>query len=472
MTTATFSERCLEAMSPIVVKEVRQGLRAKVFGFFFGALLLVCLSLALLAFAQGRDLFGEPLGKKYFADYLAALGAVCFFVIPFGAFRSMSRELEDETWVLLTLTGLGALSVTRGKWVSAMTQALLFGSACAPFVLFSYFLSGVDLLQIAVSLALCATWSAMLTAFALGLATQAHGKLGRTLAHLVVLAVLGLGAAGGIAFAFVLANRGARLVTEPGFRNLVIALGLFSSVLTVLALEGAAASLALPSESASRRPRIALVLVTGVALVFGPGAFLHDGGRGTDAVAGQVLTCLFLAIAGGFCVSERDGWPRATAHRGWLKPGALRSFGLALALLLASSLVWGVLGATADRPFDPRHVRAFCGAALYPAFYLSLGVVLGRWTALARLGEPVATRVAFLGAIVVGTALSMALAQLVHGRAVGGLMNTFNPFIGLANLLDNGNDDSTAIVLLLLVGTLAGMSFAVAALRERDQVRA
>ena len=73
---------------------------------------------------------GIAFGKDFFGGYLTALGAVTFFVIPFVAFRSMLRELEDETWVLLTLTGLGSISIVRGKWVSAMSQALLFGSAC------------------------------------------------------------------------------------------------------------------------------------------------------------------------------------------------------------------------------------------------------------------------------------------------------------------------------------------------------
>ena len=106
-----------------------------------------------------------------------------------------------------------------------MSQALLFGSACAPFVLFSYFLNGIDILQIVTALVLAAGWSAFLTALALAVATQAHSKLGRTVAHFVVLGVLGLGAAGGIGYGWVLAEEGQKLVTNDAFRNLAVGVG-------------------------------------------------------------------------------------------------------------------------------------------------------------------------------------------------------------------------------------------------------
>ena len=58
MTQMTASERFVESVGPIVIKEVRQGLRAKVFAIFFGMLLVVCLSMALVAVAQASDSAG------------------------------------------------------------------------------------------------------------------------------------------------------------------------------------------------------------------------------------------------------------------------------------------------------------------------------------------------------------------------------------------------------------------------------
>ena len=50
-----FAERLVETVGPIVVKEVRQGLRARVFAIFFGTLLVACLSMALIALADRKS---------------------------------------------------------------------------------------------------------------------------------------------------------------------------------------------------------------------------------------------------------------------------------------------------------------------------------------------------------------------------------------------------------------------------------
>lgn len=467
------TERLIESVGPIVVKEVRQGLRAKVFAIFFGTLLVVCLSMALVAVAQATESAGVAFGKEFFGGYLTALGVVTFFVIPFVAFRSMVRELEDETWVLLTLTGLGAISIVRGKWVSAMSQSMLFGSACAPFVLFSYFLNGIDILQIIAALLLAAGWSALLTATGIAVATQAHSKLGRTIAHFLVLGLLGFGAMGGIAFAWVLAEEGNKLVTNAAFRNFAIAAGAFSWGITWLMLESAAAGLALPSEAASRGPRVAFTIVGLLALGYGLVVFILQHGRGNDAAGGQVVTSFFFTIAGAFCISESDGWPRQAATGGWwLKPGAVRSFWLALLMLGLSALMWGLLlfEFTSRNPSD-KAVRGTVAAFAYPALYLSAGVIIGRLTPLRRFGEPIATRVGFLGAVVFGVAASSALALVFEGRASGKVMNVLNPVVGLVNFVDRSGSQFDAALVLLCAVALLAVFLAAVVLHGRDEVR-
>ena len=462
-------ERLVESVGPIVVKEVRQGLRAKVFAIFFGTLLVVCLSMALVAVAEAADSAGISHGQDFFGGYLTALGAVTFFVIPLVAFRSMLRELEDETWVLLTLTGLGAVSIVRGKWVSAMSQALLFGSACAPFVLFSYFLNGIDILQIVTGLLLSCGWSALLTAVGIAIATQAHSKLGRTVAHFVVLGLLGLGTVAGITFAWVLAGEGGRLATNDAFRNFALTVGLFSWGLTWLMLEGEAAGLALPSEPASRGPRVAFTIIGLLALLHGLVLFVLEKGRATDAMGGQVVTSFFLTIAAAFCISERDGWPRQAASGGWLKPGALRSYGLGLGMLFASGALWLFL--YSRQHGSEKAFRAIIAAFAYPALYLSLAVVFGRLSPLQRFGEPVATRVAFLGAVAIGVGASLGLSIAVEGRADGKLVNALNPIVGMVNFVDRSNSQLDAALVLLGGAALLAVFLATLVLVGRDKVR-
>ncbi len=469
MTICSVSERLVETVGPIVVKEVRQGLRAKVFAIFFGSLLVVCLSMALVAVAQATEAAGTAFGKEFFGGYLTALGAVTFFVIPFVAFRSMVRELEDETWVLLTLTGLGAASIIRGKWISAMSQALLFGSACAPFVLFSYFLNGIDLVQVVTALLLATGWSALLTSVGVAVATQAQTRLGRTIAHFVVLGLLGLGTMGGIAFSWVLAEEGNRLLTSDAFRNFAIGTGVFSWGLTWLMLESAAAGLALPSEAASRGPRLAYAILGLLALAFGLIVFVLEKGVPKEAVAGQVITSFFFTIAGAFCISEADGWPRQAAAGYWFTPGAARSFWLALVMLFLSAFMWGLL--IGDRFQSSSNERAFLGtlaAFAYPTLYLSLGVLLGRLTPLRQLAEPVATRVGFIASVVVGIVGSMALSLVFEGKPNGAEMNALNPLVGLINFIVR--PETSSLVLLGAV-TLIAVFLAAVVLHSRDAVR-
>ena len=92
MTALAVTERLAEAAGPIVVKEIRQGLRARVFAIFFGLLLLACVVIALIAAAQYDAHSSTDLGPAVFRFFLSALAVVEFFVIPYTAFRAMARN--------------------------------------------------------------------------------------------------------------------------------------------------------------------------------------------------------------------------------------------------------------------------------------------------------------------------------------------------------------------------------------------
>lgn len=471
MTAVTFSQRIEDSVGPIVVKEVRQGLRAKVFAIFFGLLLSACLVVALVAVSEAADRSGGELGRGFLAAYLAGLGAVCFFVIPFIAFRSMLREREDETWVLLVLTGLGGRNIVRGKWVSAMSQALLFASACAPFVVFSYFLNGIDLPQILLPLLLSAGWTCLLTGVGIAIATQAHSRLGRTFAHFVALAVLGAGTFAGIGLCFLIADEGNRVLRQESFINFAAGIFVMSLALTVLVLEGAAAGLALASEPASRGPRKALLGVMGVAWGFGLLAFLTRNGTSEAAAAGSVLTSVFLVIAGFFAVSEKDGWPRGLDSGGLLKPGAVRSFWLILLLLAGSTILWAALFGQAGHDGSGKRLRTLLGAPLYPALYLSLAAFVGRISPLKRLGEPIATRAAFVLMVSLGAVIPPVVSLVLGGRADDRAINALNPIIGMANFIDRSSSTLDGALVFLAATTLLFVFLGLVALGSRDGER-
>ncbi|HLM47157.1 MAG TPA: ABC transporter permease, partial [Myxococcaceae bacterium] len=134
-----------DRLNPLVVKEVRQGLRSRVFWASFGLMLLACLIISMVAYANVRDSGLSTHGQGFFLAFFVCLGVVHFFIIPYSAYRSLAREREDETWVLLILTGLGPRRILRGKVASFLVQAGLYASAVGPFLLFSYYLNGIDL---------------------------------------------------------------------------------------------------------------------------------------------------------------------------------------------------------------------------------------------------------------------------------------------------------------------------------------
>ena len=464
------AERLADLFGPLVVKEVRQGLRGRVFAIFFGVLLAACFFVALFAWGQATPTGSGRYGRDTLALLLGAQGVVCFFIIPFTAFRSMAKELEDETWVLLTLTGLGSRSITRGKWVSAMSQAGLYASACAPFVLFSYFLNGVDIQQLVVALVLTAGWSALLSAVAVAIAAHAHSRLARTVSLFIAIGVLLAGTGMGIAFCTALAEEGQRMLSRDEARNAMLGIFVFSWGLTWLALEVAGSGLAAPSEHASKWPRRALTVVTLSALVFGGGVFVASHGSRQDAAAGQILTCFFLALAGVGALAERDGWPRELAGGGG-RPRALRSFWLMLGLLGLSTATWLACLLSVDDGAN-KYLRSILATPLYPALYWSLTVLVTRLTPLRKAEQPMAALAGFLTVVAVGTGFSVLAALLFGGRADHRVINALNPFIGVVNFIDRSSSDMNTAGVLLGAAALLVTFCALSVLWSRDEVRA
>ncbi len=148
-------ERLGDRLNPIVVKEVRQGLRtARLLGVLRADAAGLPRHLARGLRHTRTTVASPPRARASSSPSSSAWALVHFFIIPYSAYRSMAREREDETWVLLTLTGLGPRRILRGKVASFLVQAALYASAAGPFLLFSYYLNGIDLPTILVMLGL------------------------------------------------------------------------------------------------------------------------------------------------------------------------------------------------------------------------------------------------------------------------------------------------------------------------------
>ena len=437
-------ERWGDRLNPLVVKEVRQGLRTRVFWVCFSLLLLACLVLSLTAYANTQGSSYAREGRTYFFSFFVCLGVVHFGVIPFNAYRSLAREREDETWVLLLLTGLGPRRILRGKVASFLVQAALYASAVGPFLLFSYFLNGIDLPTILVVLLLGGAWLVFLTLASVCAATLADGRLGRAFVRFALVGVLAVTFIQALTFAFVLTQgRGNGFSFDRTF-FLGVCAGL-GMMLTDgwLLFEAAVARLSLMTEDYTRHPRRALVaqaLMTfaGVVAVW----WYMDFNKDIVEIAG-VFGGMHLIGTGLFTVSDVDGQarPLRAGTRPWslLKPGALRGFRLTVLLLLGWAGGCSVLlvmsdGSTWDLLRDwMRMGMAFTALALYGVLFLSLALLLGRMPRSDRFASPVSVRLLFVAVTTLASGLPPLVAVFLGLDSDDPLLNLLNPLVGTVN---------------------------------------
>jgi len=477
---ATLSERLGDRINPLVVKEIRQGLRTRVFWVCFGLMLLACVLLSLMAYADVKDGGYRARGNTYFFAYFVCLGLVHFFVIPYSAYRSLAREREDETWVLLALTGLGPRRILRGKVTSFLAQAALYASAVGPFLLFSYYLNGIDLPTILIVLVLGAAWLVFLTVLGVCAATLADGRLGRAFVHFLVLGMLAGGVAQGLGGAFALGEGGSRLMREKEFFYVIgIALWLMLSYGWLL-FEAAAARLSLVTEDYSRGPRRALVVQVLVSAGVVAALWWSQGQNREVATAAGVVGCLHLTLSGLFVISDVDGQARAlrATTRAWslFRPGAVRGFRLMVLMIAGWSFFCAVLGWNSD---DTRNnwrslTYVIFAAAAYPILYFAVAILVGRMPRSDRMSSPAAVRVLFVSLAGLGSVLPPLLALLVDEKADNGLINLLNPIVGLVAFgqheYSKDEPKMTVELLYFLCGVAALAAFAAdRTLVEREQ---
>ncbi len=462
-------ERWGDRLNPLVVKEVRQGVRSRLFWVCFGLMLLACFVISLVAFVSTRDRGTSTMGSEFFIAFFVCLGLVHFFIIPYSAYRSLAREREDETWVLLVLTGLGPRRILRGKVASYLVQAGLYASAVGPFLLFSYYLNGIDLPTILVVLALGGCWLVFLTVVAVCAATLADGRIGRALVHFLLLGGLALSVLYGLIAAGVLSEKGFRFITrEDGFIAFTVFFLWMMLSNAWLLFETAAARLSLLTENYSRGPRLALVVQVVLTGTVVAAVCLWVKPSASFAPMMSVLGCLHLTFVGLFMASDLDGQARAlrAGTRPWslLRPGALRGFRLVMVLLLFwGALCWGLYTFLEDPSSAASRSSRQLGllaAPLYALLYLALPLVVGRMPRSDRLSSPGMVRVLFFALVGLGGALPPLVAVLLDFPADEPLLNLLNPFVGMENFGDLDYPyDGTELGwgLLACVGLVAGL---------------
>ena len=135
-----------DRMNPIVVKELRQAVQSK-FVVSILMLFLVILLTTLLMYVLNTDTIGQVTGNHgadLFQIFQGMLLTVCLLFVPFYVGGRLAVERSSTTSDLLFVSTIRPSSIVWGKLLAGMIVAALIFSACAPFMVVTYLLRGID----------------------------------------------------------------------------------------------------------------------------------------------------------------------------------------------------------------------------------------------------------------------------------------------------------------------------------------
>jgi ABC-type transport system involved in multi-copper enzyme maturation permease subunit len=157
-----FSDR----LSPMLVKELRQGMRGIGFVILFIALQAL-LVLVMIGYSSA-DSYGNS-GESLSGILIMFFSLAVLLVQPLRGITALSSEIKGKTIDLMVLTKLSAWRIIFGKWVSLVSQSALIFATLLPYMIMRYFFGGMQLFS-EISLLFCIfIASATLTAASVGL---------------------------------------------------------------------------------------------------------------------------------------------------------------------------------------------------------------------------------------------------------------------------------------------------------------
>ena len=134
-------------LNPIVIKELRQAVRSwAVTGMLLLFLTVLFITSLVFLVTQSFEVdVNMGLGGTLFATFMVILAGTSVFFIPLYVGIRVAVERQENNPDLLYVSTLSPARIIRGKFLCGAYMALLFFSACMPFMAFTNLLRGVDL---------------------------------------------------------------------------------------------------------------------------------------------------------------------------------------------------------------------------------------------------------------------------------------------------------------------------------------
>ena len=409
-----------ERFNPIFVKEVRQSLKSQQFELSFGLTLLAAIAWTFIVVAMSVPrIYYIPGGVELLNGYAVILLVPLMIVIPFAAFRSLTTEIEDSTFDLLSISSLSAKQIVTGKMATAALQVLLYTSALAPCIVLTYMLRGVSLVMVSLLLGTAIAYSLMLISCALLMSTVSRTRSGQSGMSVLLLSILV------ISFFVIIAaildeniiGEIARATPNQSMVIVIIAVVTVLWAMFSLLMQTAAAAIDFPSENKStpiRKRMLVLLAVLVFWLQFGVLA-LNEEARLTfvQYPLKGVLIGYFIVwtMIGGLVCGER-GIISPRARRSlpetfvgrvmltWLSPGAGLGYVFMVTVFASVSILLAGLSylveprslfSTAGNSFSILGVVLTCYFAFYVGLCRLLMLGIGR-----RIAVPMVASVSLL----------------------------------------------------------------------------
>jgi hypothetical protein len=160
-----FSDR----LSPMLVKELRQGLRTKAFiGVFLALQIILGIILLGAVSTSSSDQAGDTISNIIFIFFSIAV----LVIQPMRGMGALSSEIKDNTIDMMVLTRLSAWRIVAGKWSAIVSQSALILVTIIPYLILRYFFGGMNLIGEVVMLFLIFITSAALTAITVSLSAS------------------------------------------------------------------------------------------------------------------------------------------------------------------------------------------------------------------------------------------------------------------------------------------------------------
>ena len=132
-----------DRLPPMVVKELRQGLRAKLFGETIAGFHLVLIVILLPAVSFGAS--SEITGIQRLLWWIFI--GVLVLLLPLRGLSALVQERRENTLETLLLTNLSAGRIVWGKWLAIASQITVTGISLIPYAIMMYAAGGISLTE-------------------------------------------------------------------------------------------------------------------------------------------------------------------------------------------------------------------------------------------------------------------------------------------------------------------------------------